>query len=184
MLLSVYTTAGHQEHALNLEILSAHPIELTYNAGIEEHQNIITMAQTPSIRFFLRMYDTESTQVMSQLIYPSEFMQPSTQINHQNKNYHIIPHNNWKEISKHNDESIQMLPKHAEAICKAWTGSYKAKTEEIRKVEHMENIEKSLLVHSPYSYKEYYSHCDNESKLLPHDAIINDNTTSILCKVE
>lgn len=184
MLLSVYTTSASQAHDLRLEILSAHPIEPTYSSGIHQHQGIVTIDKTPSIRFFLRLYDADSTQVMSQLIYPSQFIQSSKQFNNQSKSYHIIPHNNWKEISEHNDESIQMLPKHAEAICKAWTGSYQAKTEEIRKVELFENIEKSLLVHSPYSYKEYYSHCNNESKLIAYDTIINDNTTSILCKVE
>lgn len=184
MLLSVYATSASRSDDLTLEMLSAHPFDPQYTTSTKEHQAIVMMDKTPSIRFYLRLHDAESTQVMSQLIYPSQFTPSSTQIHKQNEDYHIVPHENWKEISEHNDESIQMLPKHAVAICKAWTGSYQAKTEEIRKVEHFENIEKSLLLHSPYSYKEFYSHCDNESKLIAHDAVINDNTTSILCKVE
>lgn len=177
MLLTVYHTSTSNEEDLMVEVLSAHPVAMQTLAATEDNQIIVLMQDAPSIRFYLRLYAEDSTQVMSKLVYPYAFVPQ----NIENSKYHIIPYANWQYVSEHNDEQLQMRPKDAERLCKAWTGSYDAKTEVFRKVEALEGIESSLLVHSAHSYQKYYLHSSTQSTEIAYDATVNDPTASVLC---
>lgn len=127
---------------VTVEILSPNSVEADFYK--KDNQILLHFGSIPVNRFFLRIYDANSHQVMSKLIYPLDFKNNSYDTN--TKKYFLVSYSQWKDIVNkpanyarlQGDNgslkaerallSYKMKAKEAENICKGWSGDLNAKT--------------------------------------------------------
>ena len=180
MYLTLYHTSEDYSEHLSIELLSAEALSTKLLPSEEDSHIIIKSKRMPSMRFFLRLYGEDSVQVMSQLIYPYQFTQLTTKTA-MDKHHTIIPAENWQYLATHNTEHLQITPRDSEAFCKAWTGDYNSHTASLRDLKAWNNIETSLLLHSPYTDKIYYIVTHGEDREIAYNESIEEKTTAITC---
>ncbi len=127
---------------VTVEIFSPNSIKVDFYK--KDNKIILHFNELPVNRFFLRIYDNNSHQVMSKLIYPLDFK--SNQYISNGKKYFLVEYNQWKNIVSKpanyarmlgNNGSLkperallsyEMKVKDATSICRGWSGDLDAKT--------------------------------------------------------
>jgi len=73
-------------------------------------------------RIFIRLYGSDSKEVMSDILTPADMIQTKlVEDNENNKTYHIISHGDWVKSAETMNTALE--PRGAPAICAAWFGS-------------------------------------------------------------
>jgi len=184
MHLTLYHTSPDYSDKLTVELLSVEEMSTKLVSSNGDGQIIIETKREPSMRFFLRLYGEESTQIMSKLIYPSQFSK-FLEKTKTDKKYSIISYKNWQYLAKHNTEYLKMTPRDAEAFCRAWTGEDRAHTTSLREMKIWEEEEDiSLLLHSPYTDTKYYIVSNGEDREIAYNTPMEEEATAITCIVK
>jgi hypothetical protein len=194
--ISVYKTSDASEDDVVFEILSSRALindEFTIEQSASDNSNQVTLTSKKDVftRFFLRLYASDSREIMSKIITPSNLINTYLATNDKtNRRYHIISHYTWLKMASLSSTSQQ--PKDAAGICKAWLGEgsilgYDPDALKIKTDFRELLTSKKLLGQGPLNrrwsaYRVYnYSNNSYSKKWTSYNKNIPDNTVGIFC---
>lgn len=197
--LTIHKTSEATEDEVIIELLSGTAVmdnQYSVEQSDNDENNQVTIAMDNELftRFFLRVYASDSDELMSTMITPSD-METTYLASDENssKAYHAITHENWERGAKALNTTLKT--NEAQEVCKLWIGSdasiaYQVDAEllnnkykiAITNADWLES--KNLLGRRAvwYQYLAYdYSNNGYSTTWKDYNKLVNDDTLGILC---
>lgn len=123
LLVTIHSTANdHTQKKLTIDTLGIVDNELKITAQ-GNNQFILETKIIPTMRFFLRVYGDDSRQVMSQLLYPADFVKNKKLITHENKDYYLLTNKEWRYIQDYSIITPRIMGHDSVVeMCRGWFG--------------------------------------------------------------
>ena len=198
MQLTIHKTSDATESDVTFEVLSSSGFSDTdavFEKGTDDGVNQVTFSTENSIlaRNFIRVYASDSDEVMSLLMRPSDMIRTKL-VNSDTKNYHVIPSSDWKRSVEIMNEPWKA--KTAIGVAKAWFGekgriAYESDTDILSNsyqndIDNVDWLDSKNFVAGVSAYAEYlllhdFSSSPTQKTVLNYGDLVTDDTAGTVC---